>query len=318
MTVNHMRLSQREQKQAEQLIHNDVKYPAPATVDMLQTEAEMTALKLQTISFRKAGAEPVVRQKLYVWRMVHELYQVSDISLCDKEFFESYVSSYVESESGKKMQRYYALQRLHHAVYRESSEVFNKYRSKQESLGAERESAIAWFNSPAHSYYQPAVAVGRLLDLLDSDWRVKVLHQEVLLVPMEHFVPAVQSWLGSMDDKEFESLQAVLKIEPDEKVSRTEILSNLPMQSKPPATASNIARDFMMSGFGISLGPLANRNTKAFPAGRKPLQYSLYSAIVNKSKAGSFYPPWRALSSPYTPLMTKSFRLQERRPRRTL
>ena len=158
-------------------------------------------------------------------------------------------------------------------------------------MGAERESAIAWFNSPAHSYYQPAVAVGRLMDLLDSDWRVKVLRQEVLLVPMEHFVPAVQSWLGSMDDKEFESLQAVLKIEPDEKVSRTEILSNLLMQSKPPATASNIARDFMMSGFGISLGPLANRNTQAFPAGRKPLQYNLYSAIVNKYQAGSFYPP---------------------------
>ena len=135
VTVNHMRLSQREQKQAEQLIHDSVKYPAAATVDMLQTEAEVTALKLQTISFRKVGAEPAVRKKLYVWRMVHDLYQVSDIGLCDKEFFESYVSSFVESESGKKMQRYYALQRLHHAVYQESSEVFTNIAQSRRAWG---------------------------------------------------------------------------------------------------------------------------------------------------------------------------------------
>ena len=198
------------------------------------------------------------------------------------------------------MQRYYALQRLHHAVYQESSEVFHKYRSKQESLGAERESAIAWFNSPTHSYYQPAVAVDMLLDMLDIDWRVKVLRQAVLLVLMEHFVPAVQSWLGSMDDKEFESLQAVLKIEPDEKVSRTEILSNLLMQSKPPATTSNISRDFMMSGFGISLGPLSGKSQHAgIPCWSETSSIQPLLSHREQVPGGVFLPPLGELSPPH-------------------
>ena len=290
MDVKYMRLSQRKQKKVEKLIHDNVKYPASATVDMLRTEEEYTACKLQAVSFRKAGAEPVVRQKLYVWRMVHELYQVSD-SLCDQELFESYVSSFVESESSDMVHQFYALQRLHHAVHRESSVVFDNYLSKQESIRGEQESAIALYNSKAHSYYQPAVAVSKLLDLLDSGWRAKMLQRAAIMVPIEQFVPAVKSWLGSMTDEVLKSLQAVLQIEPDEEVSRTGILAKLDEQSKPSATASNIARDFMKSGFGISLGALASRNTKAFPQGRKPLQYNLYSAIVDKYKAGSFNPP---------------------------
>jgi hypothetical protein len=57
-----------------------------------------------------------------------------------------------------------------------------------------------------------------------------------------------------MTDKEYESLQAVLKITKDDPVSCTEILDEFAKQSKPNATASHIVRDFIKVALASAWG----------------------------------------------------------------
>ena len=287
LAISHTRLSAKEAKVAEKAIADSVRYPKAASANMLG-EASAIALRIQT-NYGKSGTA-AQRQQLHVYAMVTERFGVV-LDDCDAAFFKDYVGTFVESEAEGMVKQFYALQRFHHALNKTAGELVHMYRDKLKRLNVQQEADIAMYNTRQHQFYQPAIALSKLMDALDVAWRAKVLRRELLEIPLVHFLPAVASWVACLQRREYTSLNAVLGITPRKgsapatRGSLLAALSHSGDNTNPTATATNVAKAMLMRGFGLNLKP-----HKGEPR-RKPIDFALYAAMVDTYGARSMMPP---------------------------
>jgi hypothetical protein len=167
-----MELSARAQK---------LRFPAYAKV---LDKQEMRRLKAWIIDGRgmvTVEDDDDDRQKLHVYAMVCERYQVSP-ERCDEAFFNTYVKTVVKEEA-EMVQLYYALLRLHEVRRLSVDELRAAYNTKLRQLLSGDQSAITMYQARHHQFYKPAIDCIELLDKLAPQWRANMREAKVRWTP---------------------------------------------------------------------------------------------------------------------------------------
>ena len=206
-----------------------------------------------------------------------------DEQMCDAEFFDKYVKTYLERD--EMVKQFYALQRFHHVLKDSPAPLEAKYDNKLSS-------------SQMDFFYMPALSASALLDKLAPDWRALVQNRESVEVRIGDCPSAVSAWVSGLSDSGYGQLIKLLGIvkknEGRDAGSTRQMLYNAVnavnadargMQThgkNPTKTASQMVERLLQATFGVTLGKRSGRDPRC------TIDTSAYHELVEKYKCGCF------------------------------
>jgi hypothetical protein len=282
----------------ESAIAEEVKYPRCAV--MLSDDdakhlhdGDLSAERLNgdgmtEMALKAALDNPNVKAQLLHIHDMASRYHVT-ASEMDAEFYHKYVGTFVpERKKQEVVNRCYAMQRMHLEVH-------------CGVLQADEKVAIALQWLKHRKFYQPAIEVGSLLFKMDGQWARKVLERGELLVDKQTIASSMRAWLEELDDEKFMGLHKVMGLPCDARYqssSRSGLIACCDVvlsstegddegkKDNPMTPVTATMKKMLAGAFGMKVGKVVGNSRRR----KWPLEYGMYTALVDKYGAGCMKP----------------------------